>query len=445
MKQLLKHSGWTIFMTMTQAITGLVVSLLSARLLGPAGRGAFSLALLLVGSAGFVANPCLYSAANYFLSAGKLPLRRLFPIVLLLGSLSGGLAYLMAYWAGVWWADGMAVLGQPTLQIVAVGAAAFSLSTTMNGILYGSRRVSMIAGWSVGSAFLYAALIVYLTRLPNPTVAHFCTVYVVTLLLDALAKTVMGGWGSWRKMAWVTADFKPLLQFGLSVYVGRIMMLLSQKMDTYLLYFFAGQVALGYYSIAASFGEQLWMLPTAVNLVMMTNIASREKNEAAALTISASQVVFGLAAFGALGVAGIGFWLIPFLYGAEYGPAVRPFLIMLPGIVAISSYMLIEPFFQSRGRPIIPVKITALSSGANLLLSLLLIRPFGMTGAATAYTLSYLFQLVLTGWWFNRLSPISAWRIFDLAAPLQTAGRLIQAQISARFTPDTQPYAKPLE
>ncbi len=408
-------------MTLTQAIAGLVVSLLSARLLGPAGRGAFSLGLLIVGTAGFIANPCIYAAANYFLSSKKMSLDRMMPLVILFGGLSAILGSVLAYFGSVWWADGLSVLGQQTLIVISVGAGAFSLSTTMNGVLYGSKRVGMIAGWSIISALIYAGLILYLTQLPEPSVAHFANVYVLTLALDAGVKLVMGGWGSWQHLVWDSQYVQSFLQYGFSVYIGRVLMLFSQKIDTYLLYLFAGQVALGYYSIAASFGEQLWMFPAAVNLVMMANIAARQDDEAAEMTISASQIVFTLATFGALGLGGVGFWLIPFLYGAEFQPSVLPFLIMLPGIIAISSYMLIEPYFQSRGKPMIPVRITFMSAGANLVISLILVPLFGMRGAALGYTLSYFFQLGLTGYYFNQMTGRNMMKIFDITEPILTA------------------------
>ena len=65
----------------------------------------------------------------------------------------------------------------------------------------------------------------------------------------------------------------------------------------------------------------------------------------------------------------------------------------------------------------IPVKITFGGAVANLVVSLILIQLFGLLGCALAYSVSYLFQLALTCYFFARSSgypwyaPINIWQL----------------------------------
>lgn len=430
MKSLIRHSGWTIMMNFVLAISGLVLSLLSARLLGPSGKGAYSLALLIISTTGFLANPGIYSAANYFLSSQRLSLERAMPPILILSGISGLGAFVIAIFVASLIGNDFTELGHTMILLVGYGSGMFSISISMNGVLYGSHRIKSITTWSMVSGVLQTVLLGVLSLEFPPTVNLFIGLYVAILTLDAMAKTILGGWGTWRSLLFQPSDLLPIVKYGTSVYSGRVLMILAQKIDTYLLYIFAGQIALGYYSIAASFAEQLWMFPAAVNLVMMANIASRPDREAAEITISASQLVVTVATLGSLALALLGFWLIPLLYGEEYRPAVWPFIVMLPGIVAVSSYMLLEPYFQSRGKPLIPVKITLGGALCNLLVSLLLIPPFGINGASIAYSLSYLFQMILAYRAFAKGTKFSFWVPSDIRQPVARGSALWRKYIT---------------
>jgi len=417
MKSLLRHSAWTVIMNIMLALGGLAVSLISARLLGPAGRGSYFGAILISSTAGFISNPCIYASANYFLSSKKGTVQEVMPLVLILNGISALLAFFMAL-LGIKFLHGdPLLLQQPIWLLLGLGGAAASISVSMNGVFYGSHRVKTIVFWSVFAVLLHATLVIIASIWLTPSVPLFVAIDVTILLSNAIGKTILGGWGVWRQLTLKWDLLRPMLKYGFSVYTGRMLMLCAERIDMYLLLFLVGQEALGYYSISVSFGEQLWMLPSAINLVMMANIADRPDNEAANITVSASQMVIGLTLVGSFVLGTLSFWAIPLLYGAEFSPSVLPFLIMLPGVVAISSYSLQEPYFQSRGQPMIPVKITLGGALANLVASLILIPLFQLPGCALAYSLSYLFQLGLTCYFFARSSrfpayaPLNLWQL----------------------------------
>jgi len=116
------------------------------------------------------------------------------------------------------------------------------------------------------------------------------------------------------------------------------------------------------------------------------------------------------------------------LYGSEFQPSVAPLLIMLPGMIAISAYAIVEPFFQSRRRPWIPVQITAGGLAANLLLCFVLIPRHGILGAAVSYTLSYGTQLCLACFALARYAGRPITEPIDILAAMRSAAHWLRTR-----------------
>jgi O-antigen/teichoic acid export membrane protein len=118
-----------------------------------------------------------------------------------------------------------------------------------------------------------------------------------------------------------------------------------------------------------------------------------------------------------LGISSI--FLIPILFGEIYRPSVVPLLLVLPGVVAFSSYYAIEPFFQSITKPKIPTWIAFWGALSNLVLSIIMIYYWGINGAALAYSISYLIQLGLTLVIFAKITAGRFWAPIDVFSLLK--------------------------
>jgi O-antigen/teichoic acid export membrane protein len=409
LKTLISRSVWTGSMMVVVALSGFVISLISARLLGPEGRGSYALVVLIITTSAFLANPGLYTASNYFFSSGKAQPSLIWSSVLLSGMLSALVAFLFCQLALVWFVHAPAFLAGELKLLVGAGAAACSLSNTMNGALYGLKRIRTVTIWTMASASLHALLVLLFPLVAPLSLTTFILAYIAFHGLDAGFKTCFVGAGQWRGILLRPLFLAPLIAYGLQVYLGRVFLMLSQRIDSFILYGFLGEEGLGYYSIAASFAEQLWMIPMAFSLVMLTTIAALPVEQKQATTLQTSQVLTLLEVLAALAIGFASLYLIPWLYGEVFRPAILPLILVLPGVVAFSSYYVIEPFFLSLGRPEIPLRIAFWGALSNLVLSLALISWLGLIGAALAYTLSYAAQLLLALYKFAGLSGAPFW------------------------------------
>ena len=81
--------------------------------------------------------------------------------------------------------------------------------------------------------------------------------------------------------------------------------------------------------------------------------------------------------------------LIPFLYGEKFRESVEALLILVPGIIAMTVYMILHSDLTGRGRAKITVYIFGMALILNIVLNLFLIPRYGINGAAFSSTISY--------------------------------------------------------
>jgi O-antigen/teichoic acid export membrane protein len=402
-------------MTLIGVASSFVISVFVTRLFGPSGRGAYALALLWITTIGFVFNPGLYAAANYFMSSGALARGRVLAIVT---TLSGGFGVVGAGVAfGIVRLTGADTFGSDLDAVawtIAGGVLAFVISTTLNGVLFGLRYVRTTATITGGTTVVYLLLVVILWQQGESRLLWYIQAYVVVLMGEALARVGFTWHYLGREWTGVArTDIRAVLQYAFAVYGGRVLMLVVQKIDSYGVVWFLGSTALGYYSVATTFAEQLLLIPTAINLVIMNNIARESLEQASEMTHRLLQGVLLISVASGVALAVIGSGAIILIYGSAFVVAIAPFLLMIPGLICVSTYLVLEPFFQSRRHPLYATGSTAVGVAVTLIGTVVLTPRFGVTGAAVAYSLSYLAQAVTAYWLFIRLTQSPWQRVFQ--------------------------------
>ncbi len=169
------------------------------------------------------------------------------------------------------------------------------------------------------------------------------------------------------------------------------------NIDTLILGYFREMSEVGYYSAAQKIIQILWLVPSlfATALLPMLsrtseeNIYSFKKVLGKSITISilGIGIISGVLAFFATP-------LISIIYGTEYTPAVPVFQIASISAVAIIPSLFISNAFLAKGKQKITLKYIIIASGTNVFLCFALIPPYGMYGAAIAYTLSQIISNV---------------------------------------------------
>jgi O-antigen/teichoic acid export membrane protein len=178
--------------------------------------------------------------------------------------------------------------------------------------------------------------------------------------------------------------------YGLRAQVGGVMSQLNLRLDFVILSILTGPAVLGVYAVASKFAELVKVLGLAITYVFYPRFARGGRLSAVA---DVQRLIPRAGAITAVSVVVL--WVsaglvIPALYGSHFSSAVTPTRIILLGLPLEGVAGVIIAFLYGVGRPGLTSWAMGLGLIATVALDLILIPPFGATGAAIASAVSYL-------------------------------------------------------
>jgi O-antigen/teichoic acid export membrane protein len=186
------------------------------------------------------------------------------------------------------------------------------------------------------------------------------------------------------------------LQFGMKLHPGNIAQFLNYRLDVLLIGLFLAPLQVGLYVTATNLTEIIWEIPHAVRTVLLQRVAaSTEQPARNDMTAQVTRMTTTLVGILCLVAAILSYPMIRILYGEPYAPAAAVLVLLLPGIWALSLGKLLAIHLAGSGQPQIGTRAAVASLVATLLLDLLLIPRFGLTGAAVASSVAYILSTVV--------------------------------------------------
>jgi O-antigen/teichoic acid export membrane protein len=191
------------------------------------------------------------------------------------------------------------------------------------------------------------------------------------------------------RLAWNAPLARGMLGFGGKSYVQTLAATLHLRIDQYMIAMLLDPTQVGLYAVAVNLTNLLLKIPDAAGTVLYPRLAEAGERDAHAATSRVCRhTLFVTATVSVVYVLG-GPFAIRFLYGPRFAGAIRPMLLMLPGIVMISLYMILTRNFTSRNRQGVNIAAAVVALGINVGLNVLLIPRWGIAGAAVSTTVSY--------------------------------------------------------
>lgn len=400
MKTRVMYDGlFTFVMRMLNAGCAAGLGILTARMLGPAGKGFYALPSV---EAGLVVSAFsgLGSALSYFLLNRRLSSGVLIPAfgtaaMFLIG---GALAIVpIALLSGERWALIPALASLPASAAInlaagyALGIKRVRYSTTVNVAVTLLTLALMACGLFFVARSAAVAIIVW--------IAANAIVGAVALAAVVLHARRLKGGGSVS-----TGEFA---RFGIKVGLVNLVSLLNYRADLYIVALLTTPADLGMYTVAVSAAESL-LVPTQVTaLVTSPHIGSLERKAAATLTARCvrNNVLIALAVCGLL--FGLAYPLVRTLYGIPFLPMVGALRILLIGVFAISLGSPLSSYFTLKlGRPEVSLRLAGASAVICIGTSLALVPIMGIYGAALASTAAYVGGQAAATWYFARTTSI---------------------------------------
>lgn len=361
-----------------------VYAVLIARSLGPSGKGVLSVLFLLPGVAALAAGGAFELANTYFGAARPDDRPRLAANSWLVAAVGGGLAGVLV--VGVLAAIGTR-FGATWPQLVAVCATIppTIAQRLLGNLILASGRVRTFNALAVVGQVLLLPLTAAGFAVIGKTVNAVVMAYVASQAITLFATIAAARFGRARPSP-------PLLQesfrYGSVGLLANIVQFFNYRLDFFLLASLASPAAVGVYSIAVTIGELLWKLPTAASTILFPRVASTREHDPE-FTARVSRIVVALTIAGGAAITGISYVLIPLVFGERFSGAFVPLLLLLPGIVALGLTAIISSHFAGRGELKWSTYAAVLGLVLTVALCIVLIPPYGASGAALASTAAY--------------------------------------------------------
>ncbi|HUD72223.1 MAG TPA: oligosaccharide flippase family protein [Dongiaceae bacterium] len=388
---------------------GLVSSVLTARFLGPEGRGLLATLSVVTGLALQFGNPGLHTGNIYFVSRQPHRTAAVLGNTLVVSWAAGILCGAAAIGAVVLRPD--LFPGIP-IRLLLVTAAAlpfqFMILLYQNTLL-GQGDVAVFnlleAGNKVITFALLAAWLVLLGGGASGAVLLFAGLAILNGTISALACARRTPF----RPGFDAALFREMLHYGGRVYLACLFAFLVIRSDLLLVNYFLGTAAAGVYSIAVQISDALLLLPVTIGMILLPRVAAEHAGSGVEMTARILRHT-ALLLTGIVIAAGILVGpVVRIFYGRGFEAAALATLCLLPGIWALGLNGVLMNHFAGRGMPAVTLYAPLAGLLLNVGLNLVVVPRYGIAGAAATSSLAYALMLALSLAAFMRSGRIG-WR-----------------------------------
>ncbi|GAB1417766.1 hypothetical protein MASR2M12_05310 [Bacteroidales bacterium] len=186
-------------------------------------------------------------------------------------------------------------------------------------------------------------------------------------------------------------SLREMLNFGLMTQLSSITHLLNKRLGFYFIRSLSGLANLGVYHSATQLTEGLRLIGQSISLVQLSAISnSNNADYAKEVTIRLMKLAVMITLLAVIVLCLIPSVWFGALLGKDFGSVNTVIFVLSPGVVALAANSIFSHFFSGTGRP----RHNLYASVTGLCISLpsviLLVKPFGMLGAAASASLAYI-------------------------------------------------------
>lgn len=364
---------------------GMVVGVITARWLGPAGKGLLSTITFLSGIVMQICALGLGDAAIVRVGQRKNSLQEV---------LSASLAVLIpaAFVAAfVMWAASMFefradwAAARIPVFIACIGLPVSMLNVVSSNLLNSQERFVSTSSILLTSAGVTAAatwlVVVHLHRGTSGAVIATIAGAATGAILNC--GLLLRGRLSFRPRA--DRDYlRFALSYGPRMQLSQLLVTVAVRFDLLVVYALAGQASAGQYSVALTAAGLGGMLPISLVIVAFPRLASLPDHDSAELAAKISRYTIALSCVSCALLAVAVPLLLPLAFGRAYSAAIVPALVLLGGpLIGSAQYHLCRAW-AARGDPSLLFRSYGLMSVIMIALDFVLIPRYGLTGAAVA-------------------------------------------------------------
>jgi len=376
---------------------GTVAGIITARWLGPAGKGLLSAVTFLCGFCIQIAIIGLGEAAMVAIGQKRNTRQEVMgtSIAVLIPAALVGIAALLGA-SRFEFHEEWAVARVPVL-VACLAIPANLLNQLVVCVINAEERIVFTSVLLGASSFIIVAGTWVLVVVARWAVTG---AVLASILGVGITGLVGAGWLGAKGLSFVPKINRSYLKFALSfgpkVQLANLLIVAAARLDVLVVYLLAGQSSAGIYSVALTVGMLSSMLPFALTMASFPRIAGLGNAEAAQLILRLNRLTLAASAAVAIVIGALSPLLIPIAFSKAYSSSIIPTVILLAGGVAASSQYALARARAARGEPSVLLWSYTANTVIMLLLDYLLIPKFGVMGAAIASALGSFAGLVIS-------------------------------------------------
>jgi len=379
-------------------VLGMFTSILTARILGPEGKGIVAIAFLVpnltaalggfsIGSANvFILRKKIYKLIDVFSNSVVLPILLSLVYISLFFLFFG---YLQAH-----------LFKEITPFYVFLPIFALPISLFIRygeGILRGLYKIKE---YNIATVVNVISYVFYLV------------IFIVLLKLSVLGAIIAMILGFLTKAFFIffniikttkiqpslnTQLFKYSFQFGIKEHIGNVAQKLNLRLDVFFITSLWGPSYVGFYSVSVAIAELIWYIPDSIGVVLFPKISSLDKENANKFTPFVCRLGVLIAIICSVFLAAVSKIAITLMYGEKFLPSVEPLLFLLPGVLFLTIGKILSKYTSGIGKPQYNTYSSLAAFAFNIILLVILVPKYNIVGAAIATSVAYfIFAVTIT-------------------------------------------------
>ncbi|MDY0340245.1 MAG: oligosaccharide flippase family protein [Coriobacteriia bacterium] len=368
-------------------VTSFVASVLIARTLGPVGKGQLSVVQQVLNILSVVLNMGITTANTYFIGKNRHGVGEVlgnsFLASIVLGLIGAPLLWLFTM------GPAAVVEGIP-LAAMAITIALLPIALGnqfVQGINVGVGEMKAISRTQMVGTAASIVVILIAWKLDRLTVPIAMLATAVNVAITFLLNTIRLFKRYTQHIRIHLATMREATTYSFKAYFNHLATYLNYRADIIIVGYLAGAETVGIYSIAVMAAELMWYVPKALAQALLSKSVQAGEQSADMLAMRSSRVTAALMLLICAVAAALINPLIRLFYGAEFLPAVLPFLVLLPGVWLNGISQVLFANLTSKG--LLYPWIAMTTAAANVAINIALVPRMGAMGAGLASSISY--------------------------------------------------------
>jgi O-antigen/teichoic acid export membrane protein len=363
----------------TSLFLGAVSGILSARLLGPSGKGVLALAFVWGGLVSQIAEMGLNQSLTYHSSVRPTLTADLWGQAMAVALVQAVVAVPIGLLA-----SRLLIHSPSTWSTVAVALLAMPLGLALGyqlSLLRGAERYAAYNANRLGQAVAWTLVVIVFSFLSIPSALGLIVSYVwiqaaATIIASGTLLRICG------RPRFRTGGIAGLLRYGVLVWIAGIGHQTNFRLDQFILGTFMAAAAVGQYATAVGLASGLTVISMGIAVVTLPGVARADPAHRLALGRRNWLVGVTLMIAGSILLWLLAPYIVSLLLGARFAPVVPLFRILVLAQVALGSTQILHEIARGQGRLRLPALVETAGALVTVAALLLVIPRWGAVGAA---------------------------------------------------------------